>query len=124
MILTTEQINELLDRLKPLGCSTYNGLFVDNVSILYKYDAVFEYRKGMNGYSLIQTSPASILADGNSTIWSAHNYQLHYFNNSTFDVNVIEKVVQKYITAIEKQEKENKVRKKKQELEKDFEENN
>jgi len=91
---------------------------------LYKYDAVFEYRKGMNGYSLIQTSPASILADGNSTIWSSHNYQLHYFNNSTFDVDVIEKVVQKYITAIEKQEKEDKVRKKKKELEKDFEESN
>ena len=120
MILTTEQINELLDRLKPLGCSTYNGLFVDNVSILYKYDAVFEYRKGMNGYSLIQTSPASILADGITN----NNYQLHYFNNSTFDVDVIEKVVQKYITAIEKQEKEDKVRKKKKELEKDFEESN
>ena len=122
MILTTEQINELLDRLKPLGCSTYNGLFVDNVSILYKYDAVFEYRKGMNGYSLIQTSPASILTESN--IWSTHNYQLHYFNNSTFDVNVIENVVQKFITALEKQEKEDKVRKKKKELEKDFEENN
>ena len=74
----------------------------------------------MNGYSLIQTSPASILADGITN----HNYQLHYFNNCTFDVDVIEKVVQKYITAIEKQEKEDKVRKKKKELEKDFEEIN
>lgn len=107
MILTNEQINELLDRLKPLGCTTYNGLFVDNVSILYKYDAVFEYRNGMNGYSLIQTSPASILTDGITN----NNYQLHYFNNSTFDVDVIEKVVQQFISTLDK------VRKKKKDLE-------
>ena len=120
MILTPEQINELLDRLKPLGCSTYNSPFIDNISILYKYDAVFEYRDGMNGYSLIQTSPASILTNGITN----NNYQLHYFNNSTFDIDVIEKVVQKFIGALEKQKKEEKVRKKKKELEKDFEENN
>jgi hypothetical protein len=123
MILTPEQINELVDRLKPLGCTTYDSPFVDNVSILYKYNlCVFEYHKGMNGYSLIQTSPASILTESN--IWSTHNYQLHYFNNSTFDIDVIEKVVQKFIGALEKQEKEEKVRKKKKDLEKDFEEVN
>ena len=122
MILTTEQINELLDRLKPLNCTSYDSSITHNLSILYKYNTVFEYRDGMNGYSLIQTSPASILTESN--IWSTHNYQLHYFNNSTFDVNVIENVVQKFITALEKQEKEDKVRKKKKELEKDFEESN
>ena len=121
MILTPDQINELLERLKPLGCTTWNSPYVDNVSILYKYEhCVFEYRKGMNGYSLIQTSPASILAEG----ISSHNYQLHYFNNTTFDIDVIEKVVQKFIGALEKQEKEDKVRKKKKDLEKDFEEVN
>lgn len=121
MILTPEQINELVDRLKSLGCTTYDSPFVDNVSILYKYNlCVFEYRKGMNGYSLIQTSPASILTDGITN----NNYQLHYFNNSTFDVDVIENVVQKFISTLEKQEKEDKVRKKKKELEKDFEESN
>lgn len=120
MILMPEQINELLDRLKPLNCTTYDSPVTNNISILYKYDTVFEYRKGMNGYSLIQTSPASILTDGITN----HNYQLHYFNNTTFDVNVIEKVVQQFISAIEKQEKEDKVRKKKKELERDFEEIN
>ena len=120
MILTPEQINELVNRLKSLGCTTYDSPFVDNVSILYKYNlCVFEYRKGMNGYSLIQTSPASILTDG-----ITNNYQLHYFNNSTFDVDVIENVVQKFISTLEKQEKEEKVRKKKKDLEKDFEEVN
>lgn len=33
MILTTEQINELVDKLKPLGCTTYYSPFVGNVSI-------------------------------------------------------------------------------------------
>lgn len=120
MILEEKQINELLERLKPLGCTSYNSSVVNNFSILYKYNTVFEYRSGMNGYSLIQSSPASILTDGITN----NNYQLHYFNNSTFDVNVIEKVVQQFITALEKQEKEDKVRKKKKDLEKDFEELN
>lgn len=46
MILTEEQINELVDRLKPLGCNltTWN----EDVNILYKYYTVFEYRIGMN----------------------------------------------------------------------------
>lgn len=120
MILTEKQINELLDRLKTLNCTSYDSSITHNLSILYKYNTVFEYRIGMNGYSLIQTSPASILTDGITN----NNYQLHYFNNSTFDVDVIEKVVQKYISTLEKQEKEDKVRKKKKELEKDFEEIN
>ena len=121
MILTEKQINELLERLKPLGCTSFNNPYVHNVSILYKNNhCVFEYRIGMHGYSLIQSSPASILTDGITN----NNYQLHYFNNSTFDVNVIEKVVQQFITALEKQEKEDKVRKKKKDLEKDFEESN
>lgn len=58
----------------------------------------------MNGYNLIQTSPASILTDGITN----NNYQLHYFNNSTFDIDVIEKVVQKFIGALEKQKKKKK----------------
>ena len=120
MILTTKQINELLERLNPLNCTSYDSSVVNNVSILYKYNTVFEYRKGMNGYSLIQTSPASILTDGITN----NNYQLHYFNNSTFDVDVIENIVQKFIATLEKQEKEDKVRKKKKDLEKDFEEIN
>lgn len=120
MILMPEQIDELVDRLKPLNCTTYDSSITNNISILYKYVSVFEYRKGMNGYSLIQASPASILTDGITN----NNYQLHYFNNSTFDVNVIEQVVQKFISTLEKQEKEDKVRKKKKELEKDFEEIN
>lgn len=119
MILTEKQINELLDRLKPLGCTSYNSSVLNNVNIVYKYSNVFEYRSGMNGYSLIQSSPASILTDGIS-----NNYQLHYFNNNTFDIDVIVKVVQKFISALEKQEKEDKVRKKKKDLEKDFEELN
>lgn len=120
MILTEKQINELLERLKPLGCTSYNSSVLNNVNIVYKYSNVFEYRNGMNGYSLIQSSPASILTDGITN----HNYQLHYFNNTTFDIDVIEKVVQKFITALEKQEKEDKVRKKKKDLEQDFEESN
>lgn len=120
MILMPEQIDELIDRLKPLGCTTYDSSITNNISILYKYISVFEYRKGMNGYSLIQASPASILTDGITN----NNYQLHYFNNTTFDINVIENVVQKFISTLEKQEKEDKVRKKKKELERDFEEIN
>ena len=54
MILEEKQINELLNRLKPLGCTSYDSLAVKNVSIFYKYATVFEYRIGMNGYSLIQ----------------------------------------------------------------------
>ena len=120
MILTEKQINELLERLKPLGCTSYNSLAVNNVSIFYKYATVFEYRIGMHGYSLIQLSPASILTDGITN----NNYQLHYFNNNTFNIDVIENIIQKFISAIEKQEKEDKVRKKKKDLEKDFEELN
>ena len=121
MILTEKQINELLERLKPLGCTSYNSLAVNNVNIFYKYATVFEYRIGMHGYSLIQSSPASILTDG---ITNHNNYQLHYFNNNTFNIDIIENIVQKFISVIEKQEKEDKVRKKKKDLEKDFEELN
>ena len=127
MILEEKQINELLERLKPLGCTsykdstTYHSTVINSVSILYKYNhCVFEYRMGMNGYSLIQSSPASILTDGITN----NNYQLHYFNNNTFNIDVIENIVQKYISALEKQEKEDKVRIKKKDLEKDFEELN
>ena len=120
MILMPEQIDELIDRLKPLGCTTYDSSITNNISILYKYVSVFEYRKGMNGYSLLQSSPASILTDGITN----NNYQLLCFNNTTFDINVIENVVQKFISTLEKQEKEDKVRKKKKELESDFEEIN
>lgn len=120
MILEEKQINELLNRLKPLGCTSYDSLAVKNVSIFYKYATVFEYRIGMNGYSLIQSSPASILTDGITN----HNYQLHYFNNNTFNIDVIENIIQKFISTLEKQEKEDKVRKKKKDLEKDFEELN
>ena len=84
MILTEKQINELLERLKPLGCTSYDSSVMNYVNIIYKYNHVFEYRIGMHGYSLIQSSPASILTDGIS-----NNYQLHYFNNTTFDIDVI-----------------------------------
>ena len=121
MILTEKQINELLERLKPLGCTSYNSSVINSTSIYYKNsNCLFEYRNGMNGYSLIQSSPASILTDGITN----HNYQLHYFNNNTFNIDVIENIIQKFISAIEKQEKEDKVRKKKKDLEKDFEELN
>lgn len=121
MILKDKQINELLDRLTPLGCTSYHSTVINIISIYYKnHHCVFEYRSGMNGYSLIQSSPASILTDGITN----NNYQLHYFNNNTFDIDVIEKVVQKFISALEKQEKEDKVRIKKKDLEKDFEELN
>lgn len=120
MILTEKQINELLDRLKPLSCTSFQSTVINSISIYYKnHHCVFEYRSGMNGYSLIQSSPASILADG-----ITNNYQLHYFNNTTFDIDVIENIVQKFISALEKQEKEDKVRIKKKDLEKDFEESN
>lgn len=115
MILMPEQINELFDRLKPLGCNLTT--YEDNVCILYKYYTVFEYRMEMNEYSLIQISNGIILTARISGV-------LHYFNNYTFDVNIIEQVVQQFITALEKQEKEDKVRKKKKDLEKDFEEIN
>ena len=102
----------------------YNKMFdtIDKVrAYFYKNKlCVFEYRGGMNGYSLIQTSPASILTDGITN----HNYQLHYFNNNTFDIDVIVNVVQNFIGALEKHDKEDKVRNKKKDLEKDFEESN
>lgn len=121
MILKEKQINELLDRLKQLGCTSYHSSVLNNVNIMYKNNhCVFEYRSGMNGYSLIQSSPASILTDGITN----HNYQLHYFNNNTFDIDVIVNVVQNFIASLEKQDKEDKVRKKKKDLEKDFEEIN
>lgn len=127
MILKDKQINELLDKLTPLGCSsftdctTYHNHVMNSICILYKNNrCLFEYRSGMNGYSLIQSSPASILTDG----ITSNNYQLHYFNNNTFDIDVIVNVIQKYIGALEKQNKEDKVRNKKKDLEKDFEELN
>jgi len=115
MILTSEQINELVDRLKPLGCN--HTSYEDSVNILYKYYTVFEYRMGMNEYSVIQIRNGIILTARISGV-------LHYFNNYTFDVNIIENIIQNFITALEKQEKEDKVRKKKKDLEKDFEESN
>ena len=62
MILTPEQINELVDRLKPLGCN--KSSYEDSVNILYKYYTVFEYRSRFDAESPLNLQPDSITFAG------------------------------------------------------------